>query len=224
MNIEKTKLNHAIFGFFAVNFLSLGVSLFLRVNIGFAAFDTFIITVQELFNFPSYGNTSFFIQLFFCTYLIIFRKKMNLIFFDIGISFIGIFLITRFIDGYIYLLAMVSQVHLPDLVVFTLGLLFLSFGIYLFSVINSITPPMDKFLVSYSIFRKTTYSNIKLALDGSMAAAALAMIFLFELNVPVNGYTIFLTFAPGYVIKFFEHVINFKLYLPEDFAKLKAQK
>ncbi len=223
MIIEKTKFNHLLFGFLAVNFLAFGVALFIRVNIGFAAFDTFVITIQHLFNIENYGNTALFIQsLFFC-YLFLFRKKLNLVPKEIMITFIGILLITRFINFYNMILVFITQAYFNEFIVFGFGLLFLSFGLYLFSVINSITPPIDKFSVSYSKYKNTSYSNVKLCLDATMVCIALILLYTFDLGVPINAYTIFLTFAPGYVIKLFEHVLKIKMYDSQDYTRLKSQ-
>ncbi len=150
MNIEKTNLNHLFFIFLAMNFLGLGISLFLRVNIGFAAFDTFVITIQNLFNFKNYGNTALFAQIFFFIYLYIFRKKLNLEKKEILITVLGLFIVTRFINLYTFILENITQIYFNELVTFTLGLLLFTFGIYLLSIIETIIPPIDKFSVSYS--------------------------------------------------------------------------
>ena len=94
---------------------------------------------------------------------------------------------------------------------FIIGGVMIALGLYFITRSNKIVAPLDKLLVSISKKTNRPYSTIKLLLDIILTSFSILTIIILNLDVPITIYSIIISVSIGFIIKFFENVINIKI-------------
>ena len=78
MTLKNNFINHAWLSVSGLIILATGISMVKTADLGFAPFDTFISVVMETFNFNSFGDVVFWVQMVIFAFLLINKKKFGI--------------------------------------------------------------------------------------------------------------------------------------------------
>ncbi|MFV0246739.1 MAG: DUF6198 family protein, partial [Mycoplasmatales bacterium] len=138
--------------------LAFGLNIILLVNLGASPFDTLTYDVIQLFNINKFGNAAMVLHSIVLLILIILfiKYKKNLT--PLLISLISVFITTRFINIFSFVLDWNYTFNIY--VMFIIGFLLYTFGIYLMSKSNIIITPSDKFSVELASIINKAIGNV----------------------------------------------------------------
>ena len=208
MTLKNNFINHAWLSVSGLIILATGISMVKTADLGFAPFDTFISVVMEYFNFNSFGDVVFWVQMIIFIFLLLNKKRFGITITEYLTSLIAITLLS---EAIIYASDILLTLNIEPNISYFVGGILISLGLYFVTRSNKIVAPLDKLLVSISTITNKPYSSIKLTMDISLTSISIIFIIIFGLNVPITLYSLFITVVIGYIIKFFEKVINIQI-------------
>ncbi len=178
-----------------INIFSISINILKNFNIGMGSFDSLTLAVQKIFNIKEFGNAAFIIHLFFFTFLMIMAKRFKIRYSLLFISLLSIFVMTRFINLYGYLIKFQVEFNLLN---FAIVFLTLNFGLFLMMKSNLIIAPFDKFVQEVSNFLKKNLGIVRFFSDVALLVIVLFLNYVFKTNIPFTAGTIFITFFTGF--------------------------
>jgi len=213
MKIGNTLYNHLWLSILGVLFLAFGIAATLIANLGFGPFDTFMNIIMEVFGFNSFGNVIFWVQTLLLIFLFINKDRFKLVMTDFFSALVSIAVISETIN---IAQRFLTTLHIPTSFLFFFGIFSIAFGIYLLTTSNKFVAPIDKFVVSLSVYFKKDFSTVKIIFDAILITISILLVLILNLGVPISIYSIILATSPGYIIKFFEKTIRIEILKPVE--------
>ena len=211
MKISNTNFNHLWLSMLGVILLAFGIAATLIANLGFGPFDTFMNILMELFGFEQFGNVVFWVQMIVLLFLFVNKNNFKLDNMDFISSLLSITVISETIN---FAQSVLANVTIPTSIIFTFGIFSIATGIYFITKSNKFVAPLDKFVVSLSVYFNKPFSTIKIIFDTILITLSILFVFGLGLSVPISIYSIILSISPGYIIKFLEKTIAIEFVEP----------
>lgn len=186
--------------------LAFGLNIILLVNLGASPFDTLTYDVIQLFNINKFGNAAMVLHSIVLLILIILfiKYKKNLT--PLLISLISVFITTRFINIFSFVLDWNYTFNIY--VMFIIGFLLYTFGIYLMSKSNIIITPSDKFSVELASIINKAIGNVRIGFDTTLFILSVLITIMFSFTVPYNIGTVIITFGTGISINMYDKILD----------------
>ncbi|MFV0246467.1 MAG: DUF6198 family protein, partial [Mycoplasmatales bacterium] len=122
------------------------------------------------------------------------------------ISLISVFITTRFINIFSFVLDWNYTFNIY--VMFIIGFLLYTFGIYLMSKSNIIITPSDKFSVELASIINKAIGNVRIGFDTTLFILSVLITIMFSFTVPYNIGTVIITFGTGISINMYDKILD----------------
>ncbi len=190
--------------------LSFGIATIVQYNEGMAAFDTFIVSLQNLLD-VSFSVSLLIIQCTLLSVLLIFKKQFKLTWPDVLMPLVSVVVISSLIDVFTNLV----NVYLTQRPIWFLAVTFFiySYGITLLVRGNIFLAPSDKVLLVMERFLKHSYGFYKVMSDILLIIVSFIIVYINNYDLKFSLFTLFLTFFTGIFIMLFTKInkVIFKL-------------
>ncbi len=194
---NKTITNKIILAIVGMVLLSIGLNIVLAIDWGMSTFDTATLVTQQVFNIQVFGNAALVCHALYCILLIIFMKKLDSSFLQIGTSILSIFILTRVINIFSFLTNFHASSFAMNLILFVAFVFIINIGIYFMSMSHLITAPYDRFVLQVSESFNIELGKSRLINDVILFAVSIILILIFNLDVTVAFGTLYIVFLSG---------------------------
>lgn len=194
---NKTLTSRIIFAILGMVLLSIGLNIVLGIDWGMSTFDTATLVAQELFKVNNFGNAALICHAIYCILLVIFMKKLQSSFLQIGTSIISIFILTRVINVFAFLENAHFNTFAANLVLFVVFVMIINIGIYFMSMSHLITAPYDRFCLQVSESMNIELGRSRLINDVILFVISLLFVLIFKLPVTIALGTLYIVFLSG---------------------------
>ena len=179
MKISNTNFNHLWLSMLGVILLAFGIAATLIANLGFGPFDTFMNILMELFGFEQFGNVVFWVQMIVLLFLFVNKNNFKLDNMDFISSLLSITVISETIN---FAQSVLANVTIPTSIIFTFGIFSIATGIYFITKSNKFVAPLDKFVVSLSVYFKKDFSTVKIIFDAILITISILLVFTLKIS------------------------------------------
>lgn len=205
---ERKLSTRILFAVIGVLLLSVGLQITIGINWGVSMFDTSTLTMQYLTG-VNFGNAALLLHGIYILLLIIFMKKMQTKWLELGLSVVSIFVLTRVINAFGFI---AEAVDLPNftinLIVFVVCVFVFNIGIYFMSKSNLFIAPYDRFILQLSWALNSELGTARLISDISLFTVTILLILIFNLGVTISLGTAYIVFTSGFQIKAIERIFK----------------
>ncbi len=189
--------------------LAISINFIIGINWGMATFDTACLTTQYLFNMEQYGNAVLLTHVAFIVLLIIFMKKLESSWKHVGIAAISIFVVSRVINFFGFIIDIDYANNLIMFVVFMINVVTVNLAIYLMANSQLVATPYDRFVIQFSSATNRDLGRGRLIVDVITFIVAFIIILVANLPVPISFATLFIVLASGPIITFWGKIFKF---------------
>lgn len=196
--MNKRKLSTRIlFAIIGALLLSVGLQVTIGIDWGVSMFDTSTLAIQYLTG-VNFGNSALILHGIYLLILIIGMKKLQSKWVELAISFLSIFILTRFINAFEFIADGINIDSFPiALIVFVISVFVFNIGIYFMSKSNLFIAPYDRFILQLSWALNKELGTARLISDISLFAITLIINVIFSLGVTVSLGTAYIVFTSG---------------------------
>ncbi len=203
----RVRITCSIIGAFMLSF---GIATIVHYNLGMAALDTYIVSIQMLLG-VTFSTSLMIIQFTLLAILLIFKNRFKLTWPDVLMPFVSVIVISSLIE----ISSKLVRENLTSKPIWFLVVAFFiySYGITLLVRGNIFLAPSDKVLIVMERFLKHSYGFYKVATDILLIIVSFIIVYVNDFDLRFSVFTLFLTFFTGIFIMFFTKVnkILFKL-------------
>lgn len=196
MNLKKIPIS-----FLGLSLLSIGLNLLIFADIGLSPFDSLTLLIGNITGL-NFGNAALLVHFSMLIILVIIHKKINQTIKELVLSLLSIFIITRFINLYAFLLIL-SGLSLNSLSLFIIGFLLFALGLAIYINLNIIIAPYDKLVVGLQYLTKQKIGTLKVFLDIGVTFIVIIINLLTVNDVKISLVTLFLMFGTGIMINIY---------------------
>lgn len=189
--------------------LAISINFIIGINWGMSTFDTACLTTQYFFNIEQYGDAVFVAHSIFLVLLVIFMKKLQSSWKHVLIAVISIFVVSRVINGFGFLIDIEYSGTLVMFIVFMINVLVVNLAIYLMAKSQLVATPYDRFVIQFSLASNRDLGRARLIVDVITFIFAFIVIIIADLPVPITIATLFIVLVSGPIITFWGKVFNF---------------
>ncbi len=205
MNNLTTRIIYAAVG--AV-LLSIGLNVTIGIDWGVSMFDTSTLAMQNLTG-VNFGNAAVLLHLIFLALMIIFMKKLESKWSELGISLISIFVLTRIINIFGFIANKTNiENFVIELIVFLVSVFVFNLGIYFMSKSNLFIAPYDRFVLQLSWALDRELGTARLVSDITLFVITIILNFIFGLGVTISLGTAYIIFTSGFQINLIGRVLK----------------
>ncbi|WOO86802.1 hypothetical protein RZE82_06680 [Mollicutes bacterium LVI A0039] len=189
--------------------LAISINFIIGIDWGMSTFDTACYTTMQFFNVPKFGDAVLITHSFFLVLLVLFMKKLQSSWKHILIAVISILVVSRVINFFGFIIDIEYANNVVMFIVFLLSVVTVNLGIYLMATSSLVATPYDRFVIQLSAATNRDLGNARLIVDVVVFLIALAVIFIFKLDVPLSIATLFIVLISGPIITFWGKVLKF---------------
>ncbi len=203
-NLQK-RILFAVIGVFL---LAIGLQFTIGIEWGVSMFDTSTLVVERLTGL-NFGNAAVVLHTFYLALLIIFMKKLQSKWVELGLSLVSIFLLTRVINAFSFIAKMSNyESFIITLIVFVISVFVFNIGIYFMSKSNLFISPYDRFVLQLSWALNSELGISRLISDVSLFTLTLIINIIFSLGVTVSIGTAYIIFTSGFQLLLIEKIFK----------------
>lgn len=189
--------------------LSVSINFIIGINWGMATFDTACLTTQYLFNIDQFGDAVLITHVFFIVLLLLFMKKFETTWKQMGIAVISILIVSRVINMFGFLIDIEYSNNIIKFIVFLINVGTVNLAIYLMANSQLVATPYDRFVIQFASSTDRDLGRARLIVDVITFIVAFGLIFIFKLPVPITIATLFIVLASGPIITFWGKVFKY---------------
>lgn len=189
--------------------LAISINFIIGINWGMATFDTACLTTQYLFNIEQYGNAVLLTHVIFIVLLILFMKQLQSSWKHVGIAAISIFIVSRVINYFGFIIDIEYANTTIMLFVFIVNVVMVNLAIYLMANSQLVATPYDRFVIQFSSSTDRDLGRGRLIVDVITFIIAFVIIIIAKLPVPISIATLFIVLASGPIITFWGKILKF---------------
>lgn len=189
--------------------LAVSINFIIGINWGMATFDTACLTTQYLFNIEQFGDAVLLTHVIFIVLLLLFMKKFNTTWKQMGIAVISILIVSRVINLFGFLIDIEYANKYIKFIVFLINVGTVNLAIYFMATSQLVATPYDRFVIQFASATERDLGTARLIVDVITFLAALAFILIFKLPVPITFATLFIVLVSGPIIIFWGKVFKF---------------
>lgn len=189
--------------------LAISINFIIGINWGMATFDTACLTTQYLFNLDQYGNAVLLTHLVFVILLVIGMKQLQSSWKHVGIAVISIFVVSRVINFFGFIIDFEYANSGIMLIVFLINVVTVNLAIYLMANSQLVATPYDRFVIQFSSSTNRDLGRGRLIVDVITFLIAFIIITIADLPVPISFATLFIVLVSGPIITFWGKILKF---------------
>lgn len=189
--------------------LSVSINFIIGINWGMATFDTACLTTQYLFNIEQFGDAVLLTHVLFIILLLLFMKKFETTWKQMGIAVISILIVSRVINMFGFLIDIEYTNNFIKLIVFLINVGTVNLAIYLMATSQLVATPYDRFVIQFAASTDRDLGRARLIVDVLTFIVAFGLIVIFKLPVPITFATLFIVLASGPIITFWGKVFKY---------------
>lgn len=189
--------------------LSVSINFIIGINWGMATFDTACLTTQYLFNIDQFGDAVLITHVFFIVLLLLFMKKFETTWKQMGIAVISILIVSRVINMFGFLIDIEYSNNIIKFIVFLINVGTVNLAIYLMANSQLVATPYDRFVIQFASSTDRDLGRARLIVDVITFIVAFGLIFIFKLPVPITIATLFIVLASGPIITFWGKIFKY---------------
>lgn len=189
--------------------LAISINFIISVNWGMSTFDTACLTTQYFFNMDQYGDAVFITHSIFLVLLIVFMKKLNSNWTEIFTAVISIFIVSRVLNVFGFIIDFQYSSTFVMLIVFLVNVLVVNLAIYLMATSSLVATPYDRFVIQFSKATGRELGRARLIVDVITFIFTLIVIITNSLPVPISLATLFIVLLSGPIITMWGKIFKF---------------
>lgn len=189
--------------------LAISINFIIGINWGMSTFDTACLTTQYFLGIDQYGDAVFITHSIFLVLLIIFMKKLQSSWKHVLIAIISIFVVSRVINYFGFLITIEYASKLIMFITFMVNVIVVNLAIYLMAKSQLVATPYDRFVIQFSSSTNRDLGRARLIVDVITFIFALVVILIADLPVPISIATLFIVLVSGPIITFWGKVFKF---------------
>lgn len=189
--------------------LAISINFIIGINWGMSTYDTACLTTQYLLGLEQYGDAVLVTHLVFLVLLLIFMKKLQSDWKQIGIAIISILIVSRVINMFGFLIDIEYASTAITFIVFMINVITVNLAIYLMAKSRLVATPYDRFVIQFASSTNRDLGRGRLIVDVITFIFAFALINIFDLPVPITIATLFIVLVSGPIITFWGKIFKF---------------
>lgn len=189
--------------------LAISINFIISINWGMSTFDTACLTTQYFLNMDQYGDAVFITHFIFLILLIVFMKKLKSNWTEFFIAVISIFIVSRVLNVFGFIIDFQYSSILVMLIVFLVNVFVVNLAIYLMATSSLVATPYDRFVIQFSKASGLELGRTRLIVDVITFIFALIMIITNSLPVPITLATLFIVLLSGPIITMWGKIFKF---------------
>lgn len=189
--------------------LAISINFIIGIGWGMSTFDTACLTTQVFWGLGKYGDAVFLTHSIFIVLLIIFMNKLESSWKHVIVSVISIFIVSRILNMFGFLINIEYNSTLVMLLVFLINVITVNLAIYLMAKSQLVATPYDRFVMQFSSSSNRDLGHARLIVDVITFIFALFVIFGAKLDVPISIATLFIVLISGPIITIWGKILKF---------------